>query len=51
MLKMEIIARYFYQKGKIEASLINDPEIKEAIKIISDGSLYSSILDGSYVNQ
>jgi carboxyl-terminal processing protease len=51
MLKMEIIARYFYQKGKIEASLINDPEIKEAIKIISDGSLYSSILDGSYANQ
>lgn len=51
MLKIEIITRYYYQRGKIEASLVNDPEIKEAIKIISNDSLYSSILDGSYKNK
>ncbi len=51
MLKIEIITRYYYQKGKIESSLVNDQEVKEAIKIIGDNSLYSSILDGTYNNQ
>lgn len=50
MLKIEIVTRYFYQKGKIESSLVNDPEIKEALKIIGDKKLYLSILDGSYNN-
>ncbi len=51
MLKIEIITRYYYQKGKIESSLVNDKEVKEAIRIIGDNSLYSSILDGTYNNQ
>ena len=51
MLKIEIITRYYYQKGKIESSLVSDPEVKEAINIIGDSSLYSSILDGTYNNQ
>lgn len=51
ILKVEIVTRYYHQKGKIESSLVNDPEISEAIKIINDKSLYSSILDGTYNNQ
>jgi len=51
MLKIEIITRYYYQKGKMESSLVNDPEITEAVSIINDKSLYSSILDGTYNNQ
>jgi len=47
MLKMEIVSRYYYQKGKLETTLVNDPEIAEAIKVINDNELYSSILDGS----
>ncbi len=48
MLKMEIIARYYYQKGKLESSLVSDPDILEALKILNDKALYSSILDGTY---
>ena len=50
MLKIEIITRYHYQRGKVESSFVNDPEIKEAIKILSNSSMYSSILNGSYNN-
>ena len=48
LLRIEIVTRYYYQKGKIEASLINDKEIKEAVKVINDKELYNSILDGTY---
>ena len=51
MLKVEIVTRYYYQKGKIESSLVNDPDILEALKVIGDNALYSSILDGSYNSQ
>ena len=47
MLKVEIITRYYYQKGKLESSLVNDPEIAEAIELINNKSLYLSILDGT----
>jgi len=48
MLKIQIVTRYYHQKGKLEASLVNDPEILEAIKIIGDKQLYTSILNGTY---
>ncbi len=48
LLRIEIITRYYYQKGKIEASLINDEEVKKAIEVINNNTLYNSILDGSY---
>ena len=51
MLKMEIVTRYYYQRGKIETSLVTDPDILEAIKIIKDKPLYTSILDGTYVKK
>jgi len=48
MLKIEIISRYYYQKGKIIASLKTDEEIKKAIDILNDSDLYKSILKGTY---
>ncbi|MEE4256341.1 MAG: S41 family peptidase [Bacteroidales bacterium] len=48
LLKMEIVSRYYYQEGKIRASLDFDPEIKRAIEILEDPATYKSILDGSY---
>lgn len=51
MLRIEIVTRYYYQHGKIESSLVNDPEISEAIKILNNKPLYSSILNGTYNKQ
>jgi carboxyl-terminal processing protease len=48
LLKMEIVSRYYYQEGKIRASLDSDPEIERAIGILQDPAIYNSILDGSY---
>jgi len=46
ILETEIVARYFYQKGKIEAALKNDPAVDEAITILKDNSTYTAILSG-----
>lgn len=48
LLKLEIVSRYYFQEGKIRASLYEDPEIKKAIEILEDQDTYESILDGSY---
>lgn len=48
MLKIEIISRYYYQKGKIIASLKTDEEIKKSIELLNDNDLYKSILKGTY---
>ena len=48
MLKLEIVSRYYFQEGKIRASLSGDPEISNAIQILEDPVTYESILDGSY---
>ncbi len=48
LLKIEIVSRYYYQKGKIIASIANDPEIKEAMEILENKTLYESILNGTY---
>ncbi|NOY51971.1 MAG: PDZ domain-containing protein [Chlorobi bacterium] len=48
MLRIEIISRYYYQKGKIIASLQNDKEVKKAIDVLNDTELYHSILKGTY---
>ena len=43
-IEREIIARYYYEKGKIKIALRNDIEIQEAIKVLEDGSRYKSLL-------
>lgn len=44
LLEQEIASRYYYQKGRLEASSKNDKEIGEAIKILADSTKYKSIL-------
>ena len=47
ILRIEIISRYFYQKGKIISSLEDDIDIAKAIDIINEKDSYFAILDGS----
>jgi carboxyl-terminal processing protease len=46
-LREEIISRYFYQEGVIEASLVNDPDINSALAILKSDSEISNILMAS----
>ena len=48
LLKQEIVSRYYYQKGKIVASLKSDKDIKQAVNTLIDQSLYKSVLAGTY---
>ncbi|MDN3689037.1 S41 family peptidase [Cyclobacterium jeungdonense] len=43
-LKDEIVSRYYFQRGIIEASLDKDPELVKALEIVKDPEQYSSIL-------
>lgn len=47
ILKNEIVARYYNQKGRVEASITDDEEVKAARELLGDSKKYSSILDGS----
>lgn len=47
-LTEEIVSRYYYQRGRIEASLTTDQEVKEAIAILKDKKKYHSIFDPSF---
>ena len=44
LLKMEIVQRYYYQKGKIISALQDDPELQTAFDILLDQSRYQQIL-------
>lgn len=44
ILRIEIVTRYHHQKGKVKASLVNDPEVTKAIEVIQDSKEYSTIL-------
>ncbi len=44
LLKIEIASRYYYQKGKIQASLNDDPEIEAAVKLLRNEERYKEIL-------
>jgi len=48
LLRMEIATRYYFQKGKVEASLENDPELSMAREIMVDPEKYNAILSGVY---
>ncbi len=47
LLLVEIVSRYYYQKGKIEAALQNDPVTAKAIEVLTNPTEYASILDAS----
>jgi carboxyl-terminal processing protease len=44
-IEKEIAARYYYQRGKSEVNLKNDPEVKAAISLLKDKSRYKSTLE------
>ncbi len=44
ILEDEIVRRYYFQKGKIEASFSHDEEIQEALKVLADKSAYKKLL-------
>lgn len=46
MLKIEIVSRYYYQRGKLESSLLTDHEVEKAVEILSNKELYDSIING-----
>ncbi|MCX6283096.1 MAG: S41 family peptidase [Bacteroidetes bacterium] len=48
LLKMDILARYYYQKGKIIGSLKTDPVLNEAIGVLRDADRYAGILAGKF---
>ncbi|MND07955.1 hypothetical protein D3C83_302730 [compost metagenome] len=45
LLEDEIVGRYYYQTGRIEKSLVDDPFILEAVKILNDPARYKTILN------
>ena len=42
----ELMARYYYQEGRLIASLMDDIVLKEAISTLHDSVLYQGILSG-----
>jgi carboxyl-terminal processing protease len=42
----EIVARYYYQKGRVEHQLTTDPDVKVAMEILLNKNRYKSILSG-----
>lgn len=43
-LKDEIVSRYYYEQGMVEASLDEDVEINQAIQVLNDQDQYASML-------
>lgn len=44
ILLPEIVSRYYYQNGRLESSLSNDPEVLKAIEVLNDKPLYEKTL-------
>lgn len=44
ILRMEIVSRYYFQKGQIEVMLSDDEELQKAIEVLHDMKKYKSIL-------
>jgi carboxyl-terminal processing protease len=50
LLTMEIVSRYYYQKGRIETSLNLDQDMKKATELLKDAKTHSAILKGTHKN-
>lgn len=44
LLGQEIIERYYFQKGRIQYMLRDDPEVQKAVSVVSDQKEYTTIL-------
>jgi carboxyl-terminal processing protease len=45
-IEQEIVGRYYFHRGKVRKNLVNDPEVKEAVKLLNDKVRYNTILSG-----
>lgn len=43
-LRLEIVSRYYYKKGRAEAALSNDPDIEAAKEVLLNQSKYEAVL-------
>ena len=48
LLENEIVSRYYFQKGRIEASLKYDDEIQKSLSVFKNKTLFDSVLAGTY---
>jgi len=48
VIEGEIVTRYYFQNGRIEASLKHDDEVNKALEILQDHEAYKAILIGTY---
>ena len=46
LLYLEIVSRYYYQKGRSEAALLHDPEINKVKEILQQKEKYFNALNG-----
>lgn len=44
LLKEDIVSRYYLREGVIEASFSHDPDVQEAVKVLSDRGQYKELL-------
>ncbi len=44
LLREEIVSRYYYQKGEIQASFDDDPQLAKALELLNDLDKYHAIL-------
>ncbi len=44
-LEEEIIARYYFEKGMVEASFDNDKDLKAAVEVLNDSARYNKLLN------
>jgi len=44
LLKQEIIGRYYFQKGRVEAGLKTDPNVQKSLAIFADKAEYAKVL-------
>ena len=45
LLSLELIRRYYFQKGEIEYTFRTDKELKQALEILKDKKIYKQILN------
>jgi carboxyl-terminal processing protease len=48
LLRLEIVARYYFRKGRIASEITDDPEVREAVKILLDAKRYQQILSPEF---
>jgi carboxyl-terminal processing protease len=51
MLESEIVSRYYFQNGQVEASFDHDVEIRKAVEALNDKTVFASILNNSMASK